>query len=394
MTNQIFNAVLSGSRWSVRSDVVRKMAVSNFSGISPAQKGDMSKLEVINGIAILKIDGILSYRAEDGGYFGWLGYDTYESIGKNFDSLVNDPAILGIILDFNSPGGEVSGCSDLADKIFNARGKKKFGIVARTGGFMCSAAYWIGSGCEKVYVSASATVGSIGTMVMFDSDTDENIVVSDLSPNKDPDPKTAAGEAQLKAELNSLAVVFIEAVARNRGVAKEKVVQDFGGGASFVGVEAVTVGLADSLASIEDILLTMKTEDHSMAGKPAALTPEEEAQNQQAAAVAQAVAAERGRVAALQAAFAGTKCAADLNTFINEGKTIEEANAYLVEKLKEAPADPAAATPAANVNPQDFIDESKVVEGIEPGVTSQLTEKQRAALYAKRAANRRYKVKV
>jgi len=290
----------------------------------------------------------------------------------------------------------------LSDKIFSARGKKPCGIVARTGGFMCSAAYWLGSSCEKIFLSKSATVGCIGTIAMFDGDSDETVVVSDLSPNKDPDPKTAKGEELLKAELNALAAVFIDAVARNRGIDREKVVTDFGGGASFIGMDAVNAGLADSVASFEDVVLAMKQTNKEMipmdpnkkepanpAQTPATSTPATDDM------VQKAVAEERGRVAALQAAFAGTPCEGDLNQFISEGKSVSEANAYLVEKLKECAAKTApAAAASADPKPADAAREAAAAGQIAPSgdPAAAPTDKERLALYAKRAAARRYRI--
>ena len=73
-----------------------------------------------DGIAVIHVDGALSFRSNL--FTAWWGEDTYNSIEAAFDKCLADESVKGIVFDINSPGGEVSGCSDLSDRIFNARG--------------------------------------------------------------------------------------------------------------------------------------------------------------------------------------------------------------------------------------------------------------------------------
>ena len=72
------------------------------------------------GVAILGVSGTLVKKAS------WLdaasGMQSYESIRADFQDAVRDPRIQGILLDVDSPGGEVGGLFDLADEIYNASG--------------------------------------------------------------------------------------------------------------------------------------------------------------------------------------------------------------------------------------------------------------------------------
>ncbi len=47
-------------------------------------------------------------------------YDRY------FCQAIHDPEVKGICLDIDSPGGEVAGCFDLVDLIYELRGKNRF----------------------------------------------------------------------------------------------------------------------------------------------------------------------------------------------------------------------------------------------------------------------------
>jgi len=76
----------------------------------------------------------------------------------------NDSFCKGIVLDIDSGGGQVSGTPEFYDYIINY-GKP---VVAYTDGYMCSAAYYIGSACSHIVANKRADhIGSIGTMVYF-----------------------------------------------------------------------------------------------------------------------------------------------------------------------------------------------------------------------------------
>ena len=318
----------------------------NYKGVwkddgEPNQVNNITRRE--DGIAVIHVDGALSFRSDL--FTAWFGEDTYNSIEAAFDECLADESVKGIVFDINSPGGEVNGCADLADKIFNARGSKPYGIVARTGGMMCSAAYWLGSSCEKIFTASNGTLGSIGVLCAFtkikESILETQVVVSDLSPNKAPAPDDPEGLRLIKEELNSLAEVFIDAVARNRGTTAEDVKQNFGQGGVFIGDKAVAANLADGVMSLDDVCEEMKKQGIQSNGgafmattvkNPKAGTPEEVDVE---ALKAQAVADYKNRVASIEGVFEGLEISAeDKAQFIDGDKTVAEATEFALAKAK------------------------------------------------------------
>ncbi len=315
-----------------------------------ATKSD-GELDLVNnitrredGIAVIHVDGALSYRSN------WLSYyfdeDTYNSIEAAFDECLADESVKGIVFDINSPGGEVGGCADLAEKIFNARGSKPYGIVARTGGMMCSAAYWLGSSCEKVYTASNGTLGSIGVLCAFTnfskSVVETTVVVSDLSPNKAPSPDDPKGLQLIKEELNSLAEVFIDAVAHNRGTTVEDVRQNYGQGGVFIGDKAVAANLADGVMSLDDVCKEMKRQGISNGGafmatnvKGAEGAARPEAVDMEAVK-AQAVADYKARVASIEDVFSGLDITGEEKAgFVDGDKSVAEASAFALSRAKD-----------------------------------------------------------
>jgi ClpP class serine protease len=182
------------------------------------------------------------------------GATSYETLMRDFHSLLADDSIHSILFDIDSPGGEAGGCSELADAIFSARGQKP--IVAYISDYGASAAYWIASACDRIYASDSAIVGSIGTQIVtFSLETEGEIrIVASQSPNKNRDPGTPEGAEALQERADALAGIFIEKVARNRGISPGSVMKNYGQGAVFVGEKAKNQGLVDGISTLENVI--------------------------------------------------------------------------------------------------------------------------------------------
>lgn len=75
----------------------------------------------IEKTAIIPIHGILTKKPE--AFEDFLGMTSYEKIQEEIEAL-EDEKVEIILLDIDSPGGEVNGIFDLADFIYNAKSKK------------------------------------------------------------------------------------------------------------------------------------------------------------------------------------------------------------------------------------------------------------------------------
>ena len=339
------------SRWAIRQDDMVDLASSDFGESWFKDDGEVNHRNNVtlrnDGIAVIHIDGSLSYRSDL--WAAFFGMDTYNSIEESIDQCVANPNVLGIVLEINSPGGEVCGCSDLADKIVALRSDRQnlpFGIAARTGGLMCSAAYWIGSACDKVYTAANGTLGSIGVLCAYSKEGKNlNVVVSDLSPNKAATPDTEKGLALVKKELNDLAEVFIGSVAKNRGTTFEDVAANYGQGGVFIGQKAVDANLADGVASLEDVCDMMKQgqvitnnnkKEQTMATEKTEVKAEEPKTPSAEEIAKNAVAAYKKNIADVKAIFDGCHLAEDAVAFVDGGKGVAEAKEFAFNAMKEA----------------------------------------------------------
>lgn len=203
-------------------------------------------------IAVIDISGVITpYQNILSVLFG--GTDV-QSIGEQLESAVNDPAIGGIILRIDSPGGIITGVEELASTIAAARGKKP--IVAYAYGNAASAAYWIASAADRIVAGPTTSLGSIGVAMAVAKDQDRGWVrfVSSNAPGKNIDPSTREGQDSIQRRLDAMEAEFVAAVAAHRGISTEKVLQDFGRGDVLPAREAVRVGMADMVGGFRDAL--------------------------------------------------------------------------------------------------------------------------------------------
>jgi ClpP class serine protease len=194
------------------------------------------------------------------------GATSYEILRRDLQVALDDPAITGIMLNVSSPGGEAFGCDELAQAIYAARGKKP--IHSYVSGQACSGGYWIASAAETVTVSDIALLGSIGVVMGMEKRGNDGArgierfeFVSSQSPGKRPDPASDAGKAQIQKMVDEMAQVFVDAVAKHRGVSAETVIDKFGAGGVEVGANAVAFGMADGVGQFEDAFAALSNRD-------------------------------------------------------------------------------------------------------------------------------------
>lgn len=122
--------------------------------------------ETIDGVALIPVHGSLAQRV--GGLDPYSGMVGYNQIETKLEEAMSDAAVRAIVLDVDSPGGEVAGCFDLARKIFayNAKNGGK-PIIGAANEMACSAGYALISGCDEIYMPETAVVGSIGVWTLL-----------------------------------------------------------------------------------------------------------------------------------------------------------------------------------------------------------------------------------
>lgn len=206
------------------------------------------------GIAVIPIHGPIFPRSNL--FTAISGATSLDLLSAAFRQARADRDIGAIVLDVDSPGGSVTGVSEFAAMV---RASKK-PVVAFASGMMASAAYWIGSAAHRVAAVDTSWTGSVGAAAMYVIDDDASVVevVSSQSPLKRTDPRTPEGLAIAQRQVDDLAEVFIDAVAKYRGVSGDFVTANFGRGDVLIGRAAERVGMVDAVGTFEQLLRGMR----------------------------------------------------------------------------------------------------------------------------------------
>jgi len=203
-----------------------------------------------NGVAVIPIHGTLVNRF--GGSWGFV--TGYNFIRSQVNAAKADPDVQAVVFDVNSNGGEVAGCQETAEVMASLRGVKPSMAYADSRAY--SAAYWTGSAAEKLVVTPSGGVGSIGAMCMHVdiSGALESAGVKvtllhagehkvDGSPFEPLDDDTREA---MQSSLDAARSDFAQSVATNRGLSLETVMGTEA--RCYDAKEAQDLGLVDGIA--------------------------------------------------------------------------------------------------------------------------------------------------
>lgn len=211
-----------------------------------------------DGVAVIPIHGMLINRF--GGSYSFV--TGYNFVRSQMIAALGDSDVKLIVYDINSCGGVVSGCSELSQEIFDSRSVKP--SLAVIDARCYSAAYFLGSSATRMVATPSGGVGSIGAVAIhvdysgaLDAqgikityiDFPEGGQKTDGNPYEALSPRA---KATMQHEVDYHGELFVEAVARNRGMTAEAVQATQA--ACFLPPEALELGLIDDVATPTDAI--------------------------------------------------------------------------------------------------------------------------------------------
>ena len=246
-----------------RMGMVVPEASAQLVQISPPERVMRTDLQVPN-IAVISILGTLVRRT--GAMDAASGLTSYASISSQINAAINDPNVDAVLLDIDSPGGEAGGAFDLADEIVSARSTKPIWAVANDDAF--SAAYAIACSAERIYLTRTGGVGSIGVIALHVDQTQRDALdgyrytaiyagdrKNDLSPHL---PLSNEASTALQTEVDRLYEMFVSTVATNRGL-DAQAVRDTQAGLFYAG-DAIEAGFADAIGTADDAMRALALE--------------------------------------------------------------------------------------------------------------------------------------
>lgn len=171
-----------------------------------------------------------------------------------------DGNVQRIAFVIDSPGGEVAGCFELGDFIYENRAAKP--MRSFSADHCYSAAFALGSATGKgaMSITRSGGIGSVGVITMHveysEALKQAGVKVTYIYRGKHKkdgnsyEPLPEAVRARIEKRIEKLYSVFTETVARNRGM-EEQAVRDTEA-LTYDAEDGIEVGFADRLGALED----------------------------------------------------------------------------------------------------------------------------------------------
>lgn len=212
------------------------------------------------GLAVIPLYGIIVPRAS---LFSEIsGGTSYEALTAQLREAMANSDISTILLDVDSPGGNVAGATEFAREVLKARATKT--IVAQANFLMASGAYWVASAATEIVASPSAKVGSIGVLAIHE-DLSKALEMDGINPTlisagkyktegADIAPLTDEARAFIQGQVDHAYERFITDVANGRGVAPAKVRSGYGEGRAVSAPEALDLKMIDRIATMDETL--------------------------------------------------------------------------------------------------------------------------------------------
>lgn len=240
-------------------------------GVAPlVQAGDIAIAErparmamlTDRGIMVMPVVGGLIHRGD--ALDSLSGTQSYVNLNNMLVRALDDRECKAILLDVDSPGGQVGGCFELCETLIEARKIKPVWAIANTGAY--SAAYAIACSAEKLFAVPSAGIGSIGVVWMH-VDVSKmmekaGVVVSFVYAGERkidgnqfaPLPKDVRG--RVEAMIEEKYSMFVEHVAAQRGISADAVRKTEA--EIFSAAKAVELGLIDGVKSLQAVMSALE----------------------------------------------------------------------------------------------------------------------------------------
>ena len=240
-----------------------------------ARIGDARKPvgRVKGDVAVLPIFGMTFPRANM--MTEVSGATSLEMQGRTIRRLAADESIGAIVLDMDTPGGEVIGTQEFAATIRAAREIKD--VVAVANHKMASAGFWIGASATEIVASPSAQIGGIGVFGMHEDISkaleEKGVTRTIISAGKfkvegnDLGPLSDEARAAMQAKVDDAMTQFVSDVAKGRGVSVSAVRGGFGEGRVLSAALALEAGMIDKIATLDETIarLTGRTQSRKLA---------------------------------------------------------------------------------------------------------------------------------
>jgi len=220
-------------------------------GIVKSVSGDSASIDGLSGsrIGVIDLDGAI------------LDADKIDTQIRKFG---DDSSIKAIILHINSPGGGAAASQEIYNEVVSVRHEKNKKIIASVESVGASGAYYIASGCDKIYANDASVVGSIGVIMEWTNYGDllkwakmKSVIIhaGTLKDAGDPTREmTPEEQAYFQSVVDNMYGQFIHDVATGRHTTDDKI-RPLATGQVWTGQQSLPLGLIDKIGGFRVALM-------------------------------------------------------------------------------------------------------------------------------------------
>ena len=238
-----------------------------------------SAVRGLNGDDSATIDGF------GGSRIGVIDIDGVITDADKLDAQIrkfgDDSSIKAIILHIDSPGGGAAASQEIYHEVVRVRQEKHKKIIASVESVGASGAYYIASGCDKIYANDASVVGSIGVIMEWTNYGDlmkwaklKNVVIHAGTLKDAGDPTrdmTPEEQAYFQSLVDNMYGQFVHDVATGRNSTDDKI-RPLATGQVWTGQQALPLGLIDKVGGFRVALIDTAREV-GINGEPAIARP-------------------------------------------------------------------------------------------------------------------------
>lgn len=253
---------LTEQPWALPRSVLQELVDAAATGSLPARAAMAQpappRREGI--VSVITIRGVIEHHST------WMtdmfGGTSVDAIRASLREALAQPEVMGIVLDIDSPGGGVSGITELAAEIRGARGTKPILAIANT--MAASAAYWLAAQADEVYVTPSGQAGSIGVYAVHEDISraldQAGVTATIISAGKyktegnEFEPLSDDARDTMQHRCDVFYDQFVKDIASGRGITAAAVRSGYGEGRVLLAQDALAESLVDGIAALDAVI--------------------------------------------------------------------------------------------------------------------------------------------
>ena len=219
-----------------------------------------------SNIAVIDLDGVITDA---------------DKVDTQLRQFGEDSSVKAIILHINSPGGGAAASQEIYHEVLRVREENHKKIIASVESVGASGAYYIASGCDRIYANDASVVGSIGVIMEWTNYGDlmrwaklKSVIIhaGELKdagdPSRDVTPKE---QAYFQSLVDNMYGQFVHDVATGRHTSDDKI-RPLATGQVWTGQQSLPLGLIDKVGGFR-VALIDTARSVGISGEPTVVRP-------------------------------------------------------------------------------------------------------------------------